>query len=493
MIRLHGLSGGYGGISIVKDIDLTVRHGEFMALLGPNGSGKSTIFKLITGLLPKKAGDIEIAGRSLDRYSAIELARILTVLTQEQPVPFDFTVEEIVMLGRFAHQRGLFKAVSAMDKLIVEEVMEITGVTRYRDTCFSFLSGGEKQRVLLAKALAQEPQILLLDEPTNHLDVRHTFEMLSLLKAWQRSRDLTVFAILHDLNVAALYADRIALLHEGRLVDVGDANVLRNERLLEETYQVKIGSQPHPAIAKPQIVHTPRHLTDSEFPRFHSSYRTEQNDRYIRIEFEAPLRTISNGVVGEGIQWIRRFFNFHVPKHYDCSNPQEDIRSWLKEMKEPAHETVGMMTAVNLKDAVFISDKSAPYLSLIMVTAGVGNAVDITAVSEPEEARKIGTINTMLFIDGHLTDGALINALMSATEAKTKALHDLRIHDAETDTPATGTSTDSLLIAATQRGEATPYAGSGTVLGKKIGHMVYRATKEAVEKYRTGLKGTNYV
>ena len=121
------------------------------------------------------------------------------------------------------------------------------------------MSGGEKQRVLLAKALAQEPEILLLDEPTNHLDIKHTFQMLDLLKEWQQTKGLTIFAILHDLNVASLYADRVALLHEGSFLEVGDVNTLRKEQQLKKVYEVEVKTQAHPLVPKPQLHMTPTH------------------------------------------------------------------------------------------------------------------------------------------------------------------------------------------------------------------------------------------
>ena len=214
---------------------------------------------MITGVLPEKSGQIHLSGRPIKQYSSLEKATMLAVLAQEEHVSFDFTVQEIVMLGRYPHQTGWFQTVSADDEQIAEEAMNITKVWQYRDTPFHELSGGEKQRVLLAKALAQEPQILLLDEPTNHLDIRHTFDMLSLLKQWQITKGLTILAILHDLNVASLYADRVALLSEGQLVEIGDVNVLRKEKQLENVYGVQAKAQYHPSLPKPQLFLIPKH------------------------------------------------------------------------------------------------------------------------------------------------------------------------------------------------------------------------------------------
>src|SRR5690606_2502769 len=161
---------------------------------------------------------------TLSLHDALPISRKMAVLTQEANVSFDYTVEEIVSLGRYPHQKGLFKQLTRVDRNVIEEVMDITDISQFRNTPFRMISGGEKQRVLLAKALAQEPEILLLDEPTNHLDVKHTFNMLDLLKERQQSNGLTIFSILHDLNVASQYADRIAMLYLGRFLEVGDVD-----------------------------------------------------------------------------------------------------------------------------------------------------------------------------------------------------------------------------------------------------------------------------
>jgi iron complex transport system ATP-binding protein len=484
MIQVKHISGGYSEEPIIRDLSFEVKQGEFFTLLGPNGSGKSTLFKLITGVLSLQSGHVLIAGKPLSSYSALEKARLITVLAQEEQISFDFTVEEIVNLGRYPHQTGFFKTITGYDKKVIEEVLEITKVMQYRHTPFRMLSGGEKQRVLLAKALAQEPKILLLDEPTNHLDIQHSFQMLNVLKEWQESKKLTVFAILHDLNIASLYADRVALLHQGDFLEVGDVNILKKEKQLEKVYQVEVKALPHPSLPKPQLLLTPHSRNDGKRPSLESAFTLKQNEEVIHIEFERPLRTISNGVIGEGIQWIRHFCNFHVDKHYDCSDPQADVRQWMERLQIPVEQAVGMMTAVSLSEMVFISKKVEQIQFLAMVTAGVGNAVDISCDAVPDKMRRIGTINTMVFMDSHLTDGALVNAIMSATEAKTKALSDLKVKDPKTETIATGTSTDSLLIAATQEGEATPYAGSGTIIGKGIGQIVYEATQQAIWNYQ---------
>lgn len=491
MILVEGLTGGYGHEKVVNDVSFHVNKGEFFALLGPNGSGKSTIFKLITGVISSLAGKVEIQGTDLSNLSMKEKARIIAVLSQEETVFFDFTVEEIVMLGRYPHQKGFLKIISKEDVSAVDRSLKLCKIEPFRYKPFTELSGGEKQRVLLAKALAQEPKVLLLDEPTNHLDIRHTFEMLNLLKEWQLENELTIFAILHDLNVASLYADRVALLQEGKLVEIGDVQMLRNEKQLENVYGVKVHTGSHPEIAKPQLFLSPKKIDLPSVIKFASLFELERDNEWIHIRCLHPLRTISNGVIGEGLSWAKHFCNFHVDKNYDGARPQMDMNLWLQERGIPSAETIGMMTAVQLEDMVMIEHNANDYSIIAVVTAGACNAVDIAANKEPEPIRQPGTINAMLFIDGNLTDGALVNAMISATEGKSKAIYDMQIMDQHSGTMATGTSTDSLLIACTQRGDSTPYAGSGTIVGKRLGYIIYQATTEALNKYKVRKAATD--
>ncbi len=483
MIKVQNLKGGYTNSPIIKGLNFEIKKGEFFALLGANGSGKTTLFKLITGQLPINEGEILLSGKSISAFSKLEKAKKLAVLTQEVQVSFEYTVEEIISLGRFPHQKGILKQLTKSDWNVIEEVMEITKISHFRKTPFKMLSGGEKQRVLLAKVLAQEPEVLLLDEPTNHLDIKHTFQLLDLLKERQQVKGLTIFSILHDLNVASLYADRVAMLHDGSFLEVGNVDALRKTDQLKKVYEVEVMAQSHPTIPKPQLLMTPGCTALSNSLRFENSYRIKQTKEYIHLQFEQPLRTISNGVIGDGIQWLKHFCNFHVSKNYNCSNPEKDVQRWMTQYSIPHEQAVGMMTAVKLEDAVVMKKEIEGIQLLAIVTAGIGNAVDITNRSDQGAAQTIGTINTMLFIDAHFTDGALVNGYMSATEAKVKALQDLHIVDPESNTTATGTSTDSLLLALTQHGEKTPYAGSGTMVGKAIGRIVYRATMEAIQKY----------
>lgn len=476
MIHIQNLVGGYTHSPIIKGLDLEIKKGEFFALLGPNGSGKTTLFKLITGQLPTISGKVSIGGKEISSLSKLDKAKKMAVLTQEVQVSFDYTVEEIISLGRYPHQKGIFKQLSKNDRSVIEEVMEITQISEFRKTQFLLISGGEKQRVLLAKALAQEPEILLLDEPTNHLDIKHTFHMLNLLKERQLTTGLTIFSILHDLNVASLYADRIALLHNGSFLEVGDVDLLRKEDQLKKVYEVKVKSQSHPTVPKPQLLMTPNYSTSSKSLNFDRSYKIKQTEEYIHVQFDQPLRTLSNSVTGAGIQWLKHFCHFSLKKNHPSPHFEKEIQQLMEKYSIPQEQAAGIMTAANFEDTVVVTEEIENIQMMVIVTLGAGNDVD----NKKDAYTTLGSINTMIFIDAHFTDGALVDGYMATTEAKVKALQDLHIVESQI---STGTSTDTLLLALTQHGEKLSHAGLGTTVGKGIGQIVVRAIKEALRKH----------
>lgn len=482
MLSVQQLTGGYTGESVIKDISFEVEKGELFGILGPNGSGKTTFLKMLSGVLPFKSGNIILKGKSLKDYSAKELARIIAVLPQHSIQSFSYTVKETVSLGRYAHQKGWFQTWSQEDERIVMKVMEQTGVMHFANHYIHELSGGERQRVFLAQALAQEPKILLLDEPTNHLDLSFQKDLLDLLKSWTKDRGLTVISIFHDLNLAGLYCDRLLLLENGKInINHTPNEVLREERI-REVYKTKIEKQPHPKVPAPQLVLLPEDLAEEKvYTRIDESF-LEISDEQIVLRSPVPLRTMSSGVVGSGTGWHQMFVNRHVDKNYDCSDHRREMIAYLKAHGFETGETVGMMTAVMLEDVSYQLYKEENFAVFIVVTAGVGNAIDAARSDQHHFQVTPGTINTWIFVSGEMTDEAFIQSIMTATEAKVKAMHDQEVMDAVTGTIATGTSTDSILVASTQRGQKLEYAGTFTKLGKVIGKGVYECTKEAIQK-----------
>jgi iron complex transport system ATP-binding protein len=221
VVRLDGVAARYGSTgqprTVLHGLDLELTEGEHVALLGANGSGKTTLLRVVSGVLSPAAGRVELFGRPIGAWDRGELARRVTVLPQGMELPPGFKVSEVVALGRIPHARSWF-ATSAEDEAAVARALVDADVDELADRGVQELSGGERQRVLVALALAQEPRLLLLDEPTAHLDVAHQLALIQLLERLRTARGLTVLAVLHDLNLAARFADRAVILHEGRLV-----------------------------------------------------------------------------------------------------------------------------------------------------------------------------------------------------------------------------------------------------------------------------------
>ena len=222
------------GREILRGIDFHVEKGEFVGLIGPNGSGKSTFLKNIYKVLHPQSGDIFLMGGDLLAMSNREMAQRLAVMAQEQEAAFDFTVEEVVMMGRQARKR-LLETESQEDRALVTQVLERIQLTPLREQGFSTLSGGEKQRVLMARALAQQTPILILDEPTNHLDIKYQLQLMELLRQSGR----TVVAAIHDLNLAAAYCHRLYALKNGVIVGEGTPRELLTPAFLREVYEVE--------------------------------------------------------------------------------------------------------------------------------------------------------------------------------------------------------------------------------------------------------------
>jgi iron complex transport system ATP-binding protein len=210
----------------------------------------------------------------------------------------------------------------------------------------------------------------------------------------------------------------------------------------------------------------------------------KRSENFIVLESPILLKTMSSGVVGSGTGWYSTFVNRHVNKDYDCSDHRQEMVDYLRHHGFDPSQTVGMMTAVMLEDVCFQFFEEEGFSVFIVVTAGVGNAVDASRSWQHSYEQSPGTINTWVFVNGELTEEAFIQSIMTATEVKTKAMHDLEIRDRLTGSIATGTSTDSVLIAATQQGERLEYAGTITELGRVIGKGVYECTINAIKNSR---------
>jgi iron complex transport system ATP-binding protein len=253
MLEIKSLYAGYGERLVLEDIDLAVHKGELVALIGPNGAGKTTLLRTISGGLVPSQGKIEVAGRNLQQLSPAQRAAYLAVVPQAHNLPQGFTTWQTVMLGRTPYLGWLGRH-SPADRQRVEWAMRRTRLTDLSDRPVGKLSGGEQQRVLLARALAQDTPILLLDEPTSNLDLHHQSLLLNLVKSLASEQGLAVLMALHDLNLAALYADRLALLVHGKLRLVGEPEEVLTPEILAEAYQVPVRVIPHPDYGTPLIL-----------------------------------------------------------------------------------------------------------------------------------------------------------------------------------------------------------------------------------------------
>ncbi|UOE96005.1 heme ABC transporter ATP-binding protein [Alkalihalobacillus sp. LMS39] len=237
---------------IIQNLSLHLHEGEFIGLIGPNGSGKSTFLKTLYRSYFPLQGTVTLYNKELPSYSFRAFAKEVAVVTQESSVPFDFSVLEIVLMGRHPHQR-FFSKEEKKDYDAAYEALASVDLTDYAERSFSSLSGGEKQRVLIARALAQQTNILLLDEPTNHLDIHHQLQLLNTVK----NSGLTVVCAMHDLNLAAAYCDRIIVINKGEMVFEGTPNEVITEQMLKEVFEVDTVVIRHPQTGKKQILFTP--------------------------------------------------------------------------------------------------------------------------------------------------------------------------------------------------------------------------------------------
>jgi iron complex transport system ATP-binding protein len=236
VIRAEGVTVELGGRRAVEAVDLAVPTGELLALVGPNGAGKSTLLSALAGERHPDAGRVLVGDRPVDGFEPLELARIRSVLTQDNAVSFPFRVAEVVEMGRSPWARTPARE---LDEAAIREALERTDVAHLVERRFTELSGGERARVSLARVLAQDTPVVLLDEPTAALDLRHQEDVLRIARELARE-GRTVVVVLHDLSLAGAYADRVALLEHGRLRALGTPVEVLTEQLVSEVYQLSV-------------------------------------------------------------------------------------------------------------------------------------------------------------------------------------------------------------------------------------------------------------
>ena len=245
-LKIDGLSFSFGQRRVLKDISLEVSDGEFVGLMGPNGSGKTTMLRCLTRFLPSESRAVLVDMKPLHTLTDREVASIFAVVPQSSSTDFPFTGRDIVSMGRLPHMRSRLSGTRREDLDAVQNALDITGAAHLADRAFFQLSGGERQRIVIARALAQEPAALLLDEPTVYLDISGQLDMMDLIKRLNKEKSLTIFAVLHDINLAARYCDRIALLNQGRLEIIGSPSEVLTPEMIQSVYGVEVAVRRDP-------------------------------------------------------------------------------------------------------------------------------------------------------------------------------------------------------------------------------------------------------
>jgi iron complex transport system ATP-binding protein len=261
-LEAEQLTIGYGDRTVIEGLDLRIPSGEITAIVGPNACGKSTLLRSMSRLLAPKHGHVLLDGRFVHRMPAKELARTLGLLPQSPIAPEGITVADLVGRGRHPHQ-GIFSRWSAADDVAVAEALDATQTVELADRAVDELSGGQRQRVWIAMALAQQTDVLLLDEPTTFLDVSHQIEVLDLLTDLNHARGTTIVMVLHDLNLAARYADHLVAMGEGRIHSFGTPGEVLTEEVVRSVFGIESRVILDPTSGTPLMLPLGRHHTDA--------------------------------------------------------------------------------------------------------------------------------------------------------------------------------------------------------------------------------------
>lgn len=260
-IQSSNVSHAFTGRSVLKNLSFSVGKGEFFIIIGPNGSGKTTLLKIFAGLLSPLQGRIEIFGHLIGNYRQKSLAKTIAMVPQQLPLDFPFTVAEAVLMGRSPYHRGL-AIESEMDFSIAQQAMAFTEIEHLSDRRLDELSGGEQQRVFIARAICQEPQIMLLDEPTASLDLAHQVRIMDLMERLKAEKGVTVVMVSHDVNIAAMYADQLLLLKAGQILSIGRPREVLSFKNLEASYGCKLLVDESPLGNFPRITLVPGKFLD---------------------------------------------------------------------------------------------------------------------------------------------------------------------------------------------------------------------------------------
>ncbi|MDD2585883.1 MAG: ABC transporter ATP-binding protein [Syntrophomonadaceae bacterium] len=377
LLNILGVTCGYGASHVLKDASLQVNNSDFVGIVGPNGSGKSTLLRTISRVLQPLHGKVLLEEEDIYHMSSAKVAKKMAVVTQEQGLDFPFLVRDVVMMGRIPHLNR-FEREGLKDQEVVARAMELTDISLLAERQVNELSGGEKQRVLIARALAQEPRILLLDEPTSYLDLNYQIEIMELLVRLRRDCGLTIVMVLHDLNLASRYCDYLLVVKDGKIHAGGTPYQVITANMIKEVYGCEVRVECPNSIERPYIVF---------YPEEHGAIR-ESRERWVHVVggggtgvglFRNLLKSgwkVSTGVVNIG-----------------DSDWQEACRLGVSMTAAPPFCNVGIKEVMQNKEMM----NQADFIIMAGIPFGTGNLRNLECVLE--EAEKGGPVIVVDNID----------------------------------------------------------------------------------------------
>jgi iron complex transport system ATP-binding protein len=253
LLEVSGVNFYYGAKRALENVTFTVEEGEFFGVIGPNGSGKTTLLRCISGIFKPQSGVVRFSGSNLQNLGKREIAKNIAMVPQSSAINFAFTALEIIMMGRNPHV-SRFRMEDQRDYKLAENAMKLTNTEHLASRLINTLSGGEQQRVIIARALAQEPKLMLLDEPTVHLDISHQLGIMELIRKLNKNNGITIIAVFHDLNLAAQYCDRLMLMDDGKIASIGNTHQVLTSENIRKTYHVNVLVKEHPLTSSLYVI-----------------------------------------------------------------------------------------------------------------------------------------------------------------------------------------------------------------------------------------------
>ncbi|HQA60017.1 MAG: ABC transporter ATP-binding protein [Tepidanaerobacteraceae bacterium] len=369
ILKVEKISFKYDRKNVLNDISFTLEVGDFVGILGPNGCGKTTLLKNINRWLKPDQGTVYIDGSNIFQLSVKDLAKRVATVPQDTSLDVSFRVEQVVSMGRNPHL-GSFERERRRDICVVEDAMKTMDVLHLRDKLINQLSGGERQRVLIARALAQEPTLLLLDEPTSHLDINYQWELLELLKNLCTKKSLTILVVLHDINLASMFCNKVILLKEHRIFKTGTLNEVITEQNIKEVFNMNVRVEYPEGRKQPVIIFLNPATEDFHgrpFERLHVICGGGEGEKLLYYLSQRGYK-VTTGVLNKGdTDWkIARLLGFTIVEEAPFSPISEE------KITENIHQ-------INQSDAVILAN----------IPFGSGNLVNLSCIKQVLAQKKI--------------------------------------------------------------------------------------------------------